>query len=92
MVIVLGSNAVERRIKVHNRICNGYNGRADVVDVIDLFRLLASLSVHPTKRPSFHLSAFVRLDVACVRLLLCSLLPLALMCAYALARVQSPLK
>ena len=46
--IVLGSNAVDRCIKVLNRLSNGCNSRSDVNDVIELFRLLASLSVHPT--------------------------------------------
>jgi hypothetical protein len=69
--IVLGSNAVDRCIKVLNRLSNGCNGRADVVDVIELFRLLASLSVHPTTIkticPPNNNPAFLQAIAACIK-------------------------
>jgi hypothetical protein len=69
--IVLGSNAVDRCIKVLNRLSNGCNSRSDVNDVIELFRLLASLSVHPTTIkticPPNNNPAFLQAIAACIK-------------------------
>lgn len=69
--IVLGSNAVDRCIKVLNRLSNGCNSRSDVNDVIELFRFLASLSVHPTTIkticPPSNNPAFLQAIAACIK-------------------------
>jgi len=69
--IVLGSNAVDRCIKVLNRLSNDCNSRSEVTDVIELFRLLASLSVHPTTIkticPPNNNPAFLQAIAACIK-------------------------
>jgi hypothetical protein len=69
--IVLGSNAVDRCIKVLNRLSNGCSVRSDVTDVVELFRLLASLSVHPTTIkticPPSNNPAFLQAIAACIK-------------------------